>query len=73
MRDARFEFGEFGSEREIFLLNEGAVLFGVDVGGVGFGLDGLEFVEEASDEGVGLVGDERDVVGASGEVLVGEK
>lgn len=71
--DVRLEFGELGGEGEILLLDEKAVLLGVDVGGVGLGADGVELVEEAADEGVGLRGHGRAVTGAPRELLVGEE
>jgi hypothetical protein len=51
-----FELGELGREGEILLLNERAILLGVDVGGISFSADGVEFVEDAADVGVGFGG-----------------
>jgi len=47
----------------ILLVNEGAILFGVDVGGVSFSADGVEFVEEVADVGVDSGGYGGGVVG----------
>lgn len=69
----RLELGEFGGEREILLLDERAVLLGVDIGGVSFGADGVEFEEEAADVGVRLGGDGGGVAGAPRKLLVGDK
>ena len=71
--DVRLEFGELGGEGEVLLLDEGAVLLGVNVGCVGLGADGVELVEEAADEGVGLRGHGGAVAGAPRELLVGEE
>jgi len=48
---------------EILMVNEGAILFGVDVGGVSFSADGVEFVEEVADVGVGSGGYGGGIVG----------
>ena len=45
------------------MVNEGAILFGVDVGGVSFSADGVEFVEEVADVGVGSGGYGGGIVG----------
>lgn len=67
------ELRELSGEGEVLLLDEGAVLLGVDVGGVGPGADGVELVEEAADVGVGLGGDGGDIAGAPRELLVGDE
>lgn len=52
------------------MVNEGAILFGVDVGGVSFSADGVEFVEEVADVGVGSGGYGGGIVGEWWEVFV---
>lgn len=42
--DVGLQLGELGGEGKVFLLDEGTVLLGVDVSGVGLGTDGVELV-----------------------------
>jgi len=69
----RFKLRELSGEGEILLLNERAILFGVDVGGIGFSADSVEFVEEVADEGVCFGGDGSGIAGETVEVFVGDK
>lgn len=71
--DLGLQLGELRGEGEVFLLDEGTVLLGVDVSGVGLGADGVELMEEASDERVGLRGHGGAVTGAPRVLLVGEE
>ena len=70
---AGLEGGEVGGEGEVLLLDEGAVLLRVDVGGVGARAERVELVEEATDVGVGLRRHRGGVAGAPRELLVGEE
>lgn len=69
----RFKLRELSGEGEILLFNERAILLGVDVGGIGFGADSVEFVEEVANEGVGFGGNGGGVAGEAVEVFVGDK
>jgi len=73
IRCMRFKLRELSREGEILLFNERAILFGVDVGGIGFSADSVEFVEEVADEGVGFGGDGGGVAGEAVEVFVGDE
>jgi hypothetical protein len=51
-----FKPGELGRDGEILLLSERETLLSVDVGGINFSADGVEFFEEAAYVGVGFCG-----------------
>lgn len=42
--DVGLQLGKLGGEGEVFLLDEGTVLLGVDVSGVSLSADGVELV-----------------------------
>lgn len=69
----RLDAGEFGVERGVLLLYEGAGLLRGDGGGVGLGTDGVELAAEVADEGVGALGHGGGVVGDEAELIVGDE
>lgn len=60
----RFKLGEFGGERNVLLLEEGAGLLSGDSSRIGLCFDGFDLVVEFSDECVGLLCHQRGVVRA---------